>query len=147
MFALEHSKPLLKIFLHLLQSLGVDLKEILQGAANSTDAKQALAKYFKRCRAIHFLQQDKRANAIFAWHDDLRDLKGLRPAVSEKMVTAIIQLNDGDTAMRLYDFEPHKFSKAGDGVLFSGTAVHESVPWKDTTTHSHVVFKVAFFMD
>ena len=48
--------------------------------------------------------------------------------------------------MRLYDFEPHKFSKAGDGVLFSGAAVHESVPWKGTT-HSRVVFKVAFFMD
>ena len=50
------------------------------------------------------LHQDQRANAVFKWHDDLRDLKGLKPPVSEKMVTAIVQLNDGDTAMRLYDF-------------------------------------------
>ena len=61
------------------------------------------------------------------------------------MVTAIVQLNDGDTAMRLYDFEPHKFSQAGNCVLFNGAAVHESVPWKDPG--DRVVFKVAFFLD
>ena len=38
--------------------------------------------------------------------------------ISEQMVTAIVQLNDGDTAMRLYDFEPHTFSQAGDCALF-----------------------------
>ena len=142
-FVLQHSKPLLKIFLLLLSALGVDLKEI-QDAAN---LRQAANKYFKRCRAIHFLQQDKHANALFAWHDDLQDLKGLRPAVSDKMVTAIVQLNDGETAMRLHDFQPHKFTKAGDAVLFNGAAVHESLPWKDSMNSSRVVFKVAFFMD
>lgn len=25
------------------------------------------------CRAIHLLRQDKHANAIFSWHDDLND--------------------------------------------------------------------------
>ena len=82
---------------------------------------------------------------MFKWHDDLKDLKGLRPAVSENMVTVIVQLNDGDTAMRLYGFEPHKYSHAGSTVLFKGAAVHESLPWKDPG--DRVVFKVAFFLD
>ena len=47
--------------------------------------------------------------------------------------------------MRLYGFEPHKYSHAGSTVLFKGAAVHESLPWKDPG--DRVVFKVAFFLD
>ena len=115
---------------------------------NMSPAEQQTAfhtSFFPLCRAIHFLLQDRHANALFKWHDDLKDLKGLRPAVSEQMVTAIVQLNDGDTAMRLYDFEPHKLSQAGNCVLFNGAAVHESVPLKDPG--DRVVLKVAFFLD
>ena len=119
-----------EMFLMVLQELRVPVHTL----RNMSPAERQTAfhtSFFPLCRAIHFLRQDRHANALFKWHDDLKDLKGLRPAVSEQMVTAIVQLNDGDTAMRLYDFEPHKFSQAGNCVLFNGAAVHESVPLKD----------------
>ena len=129
-FALTGLPPLGELFVMVLQELRVPVHTL----RNMSPAEQQTAfhtSFFPLCRAIHFLRQDQHANALFKWHDDLNDLKGLRPAVSEQMVTAIVQLNDGDTAMRLYDFEPHKFSQAGNCVLFNGAAVHESVPLKD----------------
>ena len=109
------------------------------------------------------LRQDAQAQASFSWHDDRTDLKYLKPAVSDAMVTAIVQLTDGETAMRLHSFEPFKFAKAGDCVCFSGAAVHESVPRKSapvvevqhsrgsasarTTSSSEVAYKIAFFLD
>ena len=143
-FALTGLPPLGELFVMVLQQLRVPVHTL----RNMSPAERQTAfhtSFFPLCRAIHFLRQDRHANALFKWHDDLKDLKGLRPAVSEQMVTAIVQLNDGDTAMRLYDFEPHKFSQAGNCVLFNGAAVHESVPLKDPG--DRVVFKVAFFLD
>ena len=102
-FALTRLRPLSELFVMVLQELHVPV-QILRNLS-------AFKSFITLCRAIHFLRQDRHANAMFKWHDDLKDLKGLRPAVSENMVTVIVQLNDGDTAMRLYDFEPHKFSQ------------------------------------
>ena len=123
-FALTRLQPLGELFLVVLQELHVPVRELLEMPQPQRYAH--FCKLAQLCRAIHFLRQDKHANAIFKWHDDLRDLKGLKPPVSDKMVTAIVQLSDGDTAMRLYGFEPHKYSNAGDGVLFNGAALEES---------------------
>ena len=143
-FGLAHLRPLREMFLMVLQELRVPVHRLL--SMPIPERRPAFhSSFVPLCRAIHFLRQDQHANAVFKWHDDLRDLKGLKPPVSENMITAIVQLNDGDTAMRLYDFEPHKFSQAGDCVLFNGAAVHESVPWKDPG--DRVVLKVAFFLD
>ena len=142
-FALTRLRPLSELFVMVLQELHVPV-QILRNLS-AAEWYTAFKSFITLCRAIHFLRQDRHANAMFKWHDDLKDLKGLRPAVSENMVTVIVQLNDGDTAMRLYGFEPHKYSHAGSTVLFKGAAVHESLPWKDPG--DRVVFKVAFFLD
>ena len=47
--------------------------------------------------------------------------------VGPSLKHAIVQLNDGDTAMRLYDFEPHKFSQAGNCVLWCCCALERAV--------------------
>ena len=138
-FALTRLQPLGELFLLVLQELHVPVRELLE--MPQPQRYTHFCKLAQLCRAIHFLRQDKHANAIFKWHDDLRDLKGLKPPVSDKMVTVIVQLSDGDTAMRLYGFEPHKYSNAGDGVLFNGAAAHESLPWKNPGDRE--VFKVA----
>jgi len=143
-FGLTQLRPLGEMFLMVLQELRVPV-HTLQNMPLAERQTAFHSLFVPLCRAIHFLRQDRHANALFKWHDDLRDLKGLKPPVSENMITAIVQLNDGDTAMRLYNFEPHKFSQAGDCALFKGAAVHESVPWKDPG--DRVVLKVAFFLD
>ena len=145
-YAASALKPLLVLLLAAAQKLYIpDARSILQ-VQTTDECMKLINNVQRRCRAIHLLRQDKHANAVFSWHDDLNDLKGLRPKVSEQMASFIVQLNDGDTAMRLYDFEPHKFSHAGDCAVFNGAAVHESLPWKDCTS-DRVILKAAFFFD
>ena len=132
---LHHCRPLLLLFLSVLELLGVP----------RVKSRADVEGLYIRCRAIHFLTQDKRTQAVFSYHDDLSDLAHLKPKVKEQMVSAIVQLTDGESAMRMWSFHPHKYERAGDGVLFSGAAIHETLPWKDPAGRE--VMKVAFFLD
>ena len=91
------------------------------------------------CKGLHILTQDESSQAVFAWHDDRRDIKG-----KAGMVTAVVQLCEGESAMRIWSFQPHKYDAPGSCAIFCGSAIHESVPWKQPK--GRVVYKVTFFL-
>ena len=83
------------------------------------------------------------AQAIFTWHDDRSDQKKSRLS----MVTAVVQLSQGVSAMRVWGFEPSIYWERGACKCFLGGSVHESVPWKESeVANAAPVRKVAFFL-
>ena len=56
--------------------------------------------------------------AVFSHHDDARDLQ-----LSKHMLTVIVSLNDNQSGVKLYHFEPQWFTHTGDAVIFRGHAL------------------------
>ena len=132
--AVVKSSTSLQQLMTLVPAVRVILKHVLQqlGLAPTNDGAI-------RCRRLHCLAQDKLAHALFDWHAD--DVEEKRYPFN--MTTAIVQLTNSHTAMRILGFpQMHKFDASGSGVILASAALHRS----EVIAQDNLCFKVAFFI-
>jgi hypothetical protein len=99
----------------------------------------------KALRAMHLLRQDVSEQASFALHSDANDLRHTIKGDLEEMTTAIVNLTDEISAMRMWGMAPAVYRGQGHSVAFPGAALHESLRRaKGAPAHKHV-WKLAMF--
>ena len=99
---------------------------------------------FARCRHVHFLAQDRAAHALFKWHVDNKENKGL----TLNSVTAVVQLSSTCSAMRIFGFaDEHRFIGPGAGCGFLSAAIHKSCQVPLVAGDMPVTLKAVFFLE
>ena len=59
---------------------------------------------------------------MFPWHTDGPDLN-----LSDRMVTAIVNVSNSVSCVQIFGFETFVFSRVGEAAIFPGGAMHRSV--------------------
>ena len=99
---------------------------------------------FTRCRHVHFIAQDRAAHALFKWHVDNKENKGL----TLNSVTAVVQLSSTCSAMRIFGFaDEHRFIGPGAGCGFLSAAIHKSCQVPLVAGDMPVTLKAVFFLE
>ena len=81
----------------------------------------------KALRAMHLLLQDVSQQASFALHSDENDLRNTIRGDLGEMTTAIVNLSEEVSAMRVWGMAPAVYRGQGHAFAFPGGALHESL--------------------